>query len=172
MNASAYIVDGSELEKKIKERVEHLETNVSAYVRKCIENDLASRFTATNKTAILDLAKIFHPSLTGAFEKEFNQLDQPRIIARILEALELALKIPGFNPVERFQIYNDKSQLEAMIGTPDFMARLIDAISKSTSQLPHAAEEQAPYPAKTKIETSTIKALIDPAKPNRETHTR
>lgn len=161
MNASAYIPDGSELEKKIKLNADSRhDGKVSAYVRKCIEKDIYGVPDIEGKQPIEELARVFRRTLLPKFA---GLKDQPRIIDNLLEALSEALHVATFDPTQRFKIFNDAGQLETIVGAPGVLEKIIDIFEQRRISLyPNdaspalAAEDKgiyAPGPATDVIKT-------------------
>ncbi len=75
--------------------------NESGYVQALHRSHISSTPSknATNATALVDLARVFHPTLASSLALQLNShasgrgaVNQPRVIARLLEALNIALE--------------------------------------------------------------------------------
>lgn len=119
-----YIPEGSELEEKIISKAKRFhDGKVSAYVRKCVEKDLAGSLEVTSNTSLLDLARQFRPALVARLER-YDLEDQALILDRFLEAFADALKRSDFNPREPFAIANNLEALKVFVDDANFFRRL------------------------------------------------
>lgn len=160
-----HVPEGSELEEKIISKAKRFhDGKVSAYVRKCVEKDLAGSLEVTSNTSLLDLARQFRPALVSRLER-YDLEDQALILDRFLEAFADALKRSDFNPREPFAIANNLDALKVFVSDANFFRRLAvlasggDAAAADkmlASAFPHwqdmqdtlaAERDQAPYTA-------------------------
>jgi len=102
---------------------------------------------------IAELARLYHPTLVDSFAASLGGKSQPRIVARLLEALADALARPGFDPRSPFHLYTSEEKfVEVVKDKPAVMTALQSVLEQLTlaaedSEVAarHAAEKAGNY---------------------------
>lgn len=136
--------------------------NESAYVQDLHRKHISESATAaaTNAAMLVDLAKVFHPTLAPALALQLNNhpksarpVNQPRVIARILEALTRALEA-DFDPEAELAIVDkamasawEKISDERMLSAATHLATLLNKDGAARLIAQGVNEDSASYPA-------------------------
>lgn len=109
--------------------------NDSKYIKHLIEKDLNETLDTTAPNALVVFAKKLQPTLVSQIESSLatrkaagHEVDQPRLFARMVEALADALTRKDFVPEAPFRIFGSADELRVLLEQTDQGRYLIDKL--------------------------------------------